>query len=125
MSQNTNDIREVKSDGNVLSTSESNAASAWKETEAKAGDTENDPGTFTEEKSVPTGLEEQSNEEIINTPASQESEMIGTGPEDPQKEREMSFFSRTKRPSTRTSIMESISSVKEVCFSPPLSRSFS
>ena len=86
MSQNTNDIREVKSDGNVLSTSESNAASAWKETEAKAGDTENDPGTFTEEKSVPTGLEEQSNEEIINTPASQESEMIGTGPEDPQKE---------------------------------------
>ena len=82
MSQNTNDIAEVKSDGNVLSTSESNAASAWKETEAKAGDTENNPWTFTEEKSVPTGLEEQSNEEIINTPASQESEMIGTGPEE-------------------------------------------
>ena len=86
MSQNTNDIREVKSDGNVLSTSESNAASAWKETEAKAGETENNAGTFTEKKSEPAGLEEQSNEEIINTPASQESEMIGTGPEDPQKE---------------------------------------
>ena len=86
MSQNTNDIIEVKSDGNVPSTSVSNAASAWKETEAKAGETENNAGTFTGEKSVPAGLEEQSNEEIINTPASQKSEMIGTGPEDPQKE---------------------------------------